>query len=274
MQTYDCHERTLRLYHDFSGWLPKSIGRFSTADVAFAAWKTNSAQDANALNVDPKLVSATDPHLSVSSPCIDAGADLTATVLTDIDGQDANGANMDGDADGAVTDMDIGADQVLFLSILTGGVTSSYVEINGENGNVAGLSLSGDNTLDNYTIALCKSGALRVNANDTIYNFAIDDEASIISGATLTAYNCIFQDDADDTKQAGADANFTDCQFNITDFGFRGKANGDFRLTPNSVLYQAGCDTGPDFDLDNRPTPRGIHDIGAHEFYGGVMIVN
>ena len=72
------------------------------------------------ITTDPKFVSATDLHLLVSSPCIDAGVDLTATVTTDIDNQSTTHANMDGDADGSVTDMDIGADQVLFLMVIVG----------------------------------------------------------------------------------------------------------------------------------------------------------
>ena len=234
----------------------------------YAQWKANTIHDDNSAVGDPKHVSATDLHLLVSSPCIDAGDNLTATVLTDIDAQDADHANMDGDADGAVTDMDIGADQVLFLSVLTGGVTSSYVEINGENGNVAGLSLSGDNTLDNYTIALCKSGALRVNANDTIYNFAIDDEAYIISGVTLTATNYAFQE-AEAVVAVDGTITDTDCLFSVTDFGFRDKSSGNFILTRGSVLNRTGTDTGAGTDVDGLAVPyRGSYSVGAHRNAG------
>ena len=95
-------------------------------DSTIADWRTATGDETNSNTGVPKLVSATDYHLLVSSPCIDAGANLTATVTTDIDGQSTTHANMAGN-------FAIGADFVYYLTILGGGTTLSYSLIDEEN---------------------------------------------------------------------------------------------------------------------------------------------
>ncbi len=231
----------------------------------------------NNVLADPKLVDTADAdnldlHLLVSSPCIDAGDNLTATVLTDIDGQDADHVNMDGDADGSVTDMDIGADQVLFLSVLTGATTLQYNLLDGEDDNVAGLAIDGGQTIDNVTIGRCKSGAIRVMGNQTINNLAIDDECYVASGATLTANNSAFQE-SKVTAAGDGSITDTDCLFSQSDFGFRDKSISNFRPTQDSVLKDAGYATGAGSDLDGRPVPRSTgYSIGAYRCGSGGVI--
>jgi len=237
-------------------------------DDDVAAWDDVGDDITGGLESDPKFVDAAndDFHLLVSSPCIDAGADLTATVLTDYDGQDADHANMDGDADGAVTDMDIGADQVQFLSVLSGATTLQYSLLDGGDGNYAGLAFSTGHTIDNVTIARCKSGALRVNGNQTVNNMAIADECFIVSGATLTVNNSAFQE-AEVTATGDGTMTDTDCLFSQGDFGFSNKSSGNFHLKASSISVDAGADTGASTDIDGRVTPRVTHDIGGYEYY-------
>jgi hypothetical protein len=66
----------------------------ASAKTTLAAWQTASGQDAHSLSAsDPLFVNAaSDYHLQAGSPCINAGADLRATVPLDYDGttRDAN----------------------------------------------------------------------------------------------------------------------------------------------------------------------------------------
>lgn len=69
-----------------------------TNQPTLAAWQMATAEDANSLSVDPQFVSATDLHLQVSSPMIDAGTNVGVT--TDFDGETR------------VPPVDIGADEI------------------------------------------------------------------------------------------------------------------------------------------------------------------
>ena len=230
--------------------------------MTVATFNTSDAEsDTIASNIqsDPKLISATDLHLLVSSPCIDAGADLTATVTTDIDSQSSTHANMAGN-------LAIGADFVKYLVVLTGAATLKYSTIDGEDGNYAGIFLDGGQTINDITVARCVSGALSVTGNVTIENGIFDDEVYIDSGVTLTANNCFFQE-AEATIAVDGTITDTDCVFSIIDFGFQNKANGNLCLKRESSLIGKGKNTGADTDGEGQTVPyQGTYEPGYAEY--------
>jgi len=183
-------------------------------------------------------------------------------VTTDIDGQSTTHANMDGN-------LAIGADFVYFQTVLSGaGSTLQYSLIDGEDEAVAGLLItSGGHTIDNDTIPRNPSGALRVEANQTVYNMVFYGDVYVASGIVLTAYNCAFSQSKADAAGDGT-IDDTDCIFSVSDFGFRDESTGDFDLTTGSILRSTGYNTGAGIDINGRPTPRGLHEIGSSEFYG------
>jgi parallel beta-helix repeat protein len=69
--------------------------------LTLAAWKALSGKDLNSTDADPQFVSASDLHLAVTSPCINAGQ-AYPPFTTDIDGDSRT-----------VNTPDIGADEVL-----------------------------------------------------------------------------------------------------------------------------------------------------------------
>jgi hypothetical protein len=69
--------------------------------LTLPAWQSQSLKDTSSVDVDPLFYSATDAHLSVASPCINAGR-AYSPFTTDIDGDSR-----------AVNTPDIGGDEVL-----------------------------------------------------------------------------------------------------------------------------------------------------------------
>jgi hypothetical protein len=80
--TVDTTSETSSAY-DYNDYFSASGTPFSWGGTAytFANWKTNSGQDAHALNSDPKLLNAPGGSFSllVGSPAIDAGVNLGST---------------------------------------------------------------------------------------------------------------------------------------------------------------------------------------------------
>ena len=71
-------------YNSFSNCT--NVGKISGVDyTTLAAWRTASGQDANSIEGDATLISATNLHLLRGSPCIDAGIAVIG-ITTDIDG--------------------------------------------------------------------------------------------------------------------------------------------------------------------------------------------
>ena len=182
------------------------------------------------------------------------------------------------------------------ITINGGGFEDNYNQTFGDYWTIkqvkhSGTIILGANNIHKYSLIL-SGGTLRVAGanceieNDVIKgifdvdvactarNVAIPGTVSLANGITLTPTNCYFSESKATIEAAGGTVTDTNCQFSVDNFGFVDEEEGDFRIKRTSVLYQAGYNTGADFDLFGRPTPRGIHDIGAHEFYGGVMIVN
>ena len=58
---------------------------YNGANRTFATWQSSSGYDANSISALPLFNSASDLHLQLTSPCINAGS-LLAAYLTDIDG--------------------------------------------------------------------------------------------------------------------------------------------------------------------------------------------
>jgi len=84
-------------------------------------------------------------------------------------------------------------------------------------------------------------------------------------------YNCAFIDSEAviEAKNALDDLTFTDCLFEISAASiFKDYTGADFNLVRGSAFCDVGYDTGPDTDLNGRPTPQGVHDIGPYEFRG------
>jgi len=94
----------------------------------------------------------------------------------------------------------------------------------------------------------------------------VDDEAYIITGVTLTATNCAFQE-AEAVVAVDGTITDTDCLFSVADFGFVDKPNGDFHLLTSSILRNVGYDTTPCADPDGITISGGVaRDIGAYVY--------
>ncbi|HTW93126.1 MAG TPA: right-handed parallel beta-helix repeat-containing protein [bacterium] len=72
--------------------------------MTLAAWQALSLRDTNSINADPQYVSATDAHIGVMSPCINAGR-AYAPFTTDIDGDSRTKNTPDIGADEVLVDM-------------------------------------------------------------------------------------------------------------------------------------------------------------------------
>ncbi len=135
---------SLRLYNNIiANNVPAGI-YFNTLNTTVAAdfncvWNngtnyTNTVASANDLSTDPLFVSATDRHLTPSSPCVDSGSNkgVPTTVAIDVD---ADPRRSDGNLDGSVGNgarVDIGADEycvshIALTSPLTIGQTSTLM---------------------------------------------------------------------------------------------------------------------------------------------------
>ena len=116
-------------------------------------------------------------------------------------------------------------------------------------------------------------GTLHLAESVNIYNTWADyvGLADIGAGETVEFYNSAFiqsQATIEATLGAGA-VNFTNCLFEIATSNFRDYAGEYYDLTASSTLRDVGYDTGADIDIEGRPTPRVVHDIGAYEYRGG-----
>jgi len=116
-------------------------------------------------------------------------------------------------------------------------------------------------------------GTLDLDEAVSVYNtwIATLDPAGLAADEPVVFYNCGFieSEAVIEAKNALDDLTFTDCLFEISAVSiFKNYAGADFNLVRGSAFCDVGYDTGPDTDLNGRPTPRGVHDIGPYEFRG------
>jgi len=116
-------------------------------------------------------------------------------------------------------------------------------------------------------------GTLDLDEAANVYNtwIATLDPAGLAADEPVVFYNCGFieSEAVIEAKNALDDLTFTDCLFEISETAiFKDYAGADFNLVRGSAFCDVGYDTGPDTDLNGRPTPRGVHDIGPYEFRG------
>ena len=88
-----------------------AVGFYSAAaQTTLSSWKTATGKDANAQNINPTFVSATDMHINPSpGTLLESGGVAIATITTDYDGQTRPGPV--GSINGGGTLPDIGADE-------------------------------------------------------------------------------------------------------------------------------------------------------------------
>ena len=88
-----------------------AVGFYSAAaQTTLSSWKTATGKDANAQNINPTFVSATDMHISPSpGTLLESGGVAIATITTDYEGQTRPGPF--GSVNGGGTAPDIGADE-------------------------------------------------------------------------------------------------------------------------------------------------------------------
>ncbi len=86
---------------NYNDYFAQNVGFLGGAQATLGAWQTATGQDANSLAVDPLVVSATDLHLQLTSPMLNAGTAL-ASVTVDFDNDPR-----------PPTSPDIGADEIV-----------------------------------------------------------------------------------------------------------------------------------------------------------------
>jgi len=116
-------------------------------------------------------------------------------------------------------------------------------------------------------------GTLDLDEAVSVYNTWMTtlDPAGLAADEPVFFYNCGFieSEAVIEAKNALDDLTFTDCLFEITETAvFKDYAGADFNLIRGSAFCDVGYNTGLDTDLNGRPTPRGVHDIGPYEFRG------
>lgn len=153
------------------------LGAAGTDHPNLAAWQAAVSDDAGSLEVDPLFVSATDLHLTTSSPLLDAGSALAAVTI-----------DFDDDPRPAATP-DIGADEIVQadLSITKSNGTTTVVAGGGTTytivaSNAGAHAVTGATVTDNFPAALvscsttcvgagggtCTAGPFSGNINDTV----------------------------------------------------------------------------------------------------------
>lgn len=247
--------------------------RVEGVNQTLAEFQLTYSEETNTTSGDPLYTNfaGDDFTLAVGSPCISTGVDLGDTyddALHYISSWPDSVLTLDQDDCGA--GWEIGA--YVYGVTETLGLGSLYkYNIKSTENTLYVPEGATSCRIENVTI----DGTLVVyETTGNCYNIAVPGTVALADSKTLNCDNCYFAELEATIEANGGTVVGSDNEFGVTNFGFVDKAGGDFRIKRTSVLYQAGYDTGADEDLVGRPTPRGIHDVGAYEYYNRVVVVN
>ena len=161
-------------------------------------------------------------------------------------------------------------DNVIFTkTTISDSNTHSYNIVNCSNdidyyGTQVGLRVTGNATIQNYTVAGCAGGAYRFDESATLTNsigISSGEDITIASGKTVTGIYNLFDNAAKSGSGTYSDGGST-TKWN-SDPKFVGTT--DFRLQPSSPAINAGVDVGLTTDYAGNEIWENV-DIGAYEY--------